>query len=550
MAKVLLVSILNQNLKRLKNHLENGINITELFGSGPLPMGVLSIESFVNKSCAGASVRIVSQNMQLFGALHKNGLECGLNNVVADFESFLMDELRNEITEFKPDIIGFSVLFDLSLSVLKLTARETKKLAPDAILIAGGHPIHNLHKQVLQENDLSLDAVCMGEGEIPFAELVNANDRRQYLKDSPYFITMENTEKPWQTAVVQDLDDIPMYNYDGFIERYGDSVFRSHSNVLDFSHAFNKQAEIMTSRGCPYNCVFCSSNVVHGKKMRAHSLERVFMEIDYWVDRRGMESIGITDDHFLYDVDRAIKICDYAGKKKVDMRFLSGLAIEHVNQDFVDCCVRNNVKEVNLALESGSEYVLRSIIRKPLTLSKATAVFSMFNKTDVFTRVYLVIGFPDEKLEHIEEGLKFLRTAEFNWASISAPVPISGSRLYNKLKDEMKDYNFEDASYFARVLEDESLAGTMNGNIKYAVNLDINFINNPYMRMGKYAAAAERFSSIIKNYPDHAFAYYFLAQCQKHLGQSDQEATMKYTEIFESDPVWRSWREYFKESFK
>ena len=555
MTKVLLVAILNQNQMQLRNNLHAGINMTELFGSGLMPFGILSIEGFVRKKCPDAEVRVLSQNMSFHERLMCGNEGGAISDILNDFSDFLMQDIREEIKDFLPDIIGLSVLFDSSLSVMYLTANAIRELLPNSIIVAGGHPVNSLYRYVFAEMNAPVDAVCLGEGEVPFAELVMSSDKKRYLHSSPFFVSRHDLDSADEEngscrhVLIDDLDEIPFLEYENFMNRYGgfDTVLRWHNNVLDESHQFNKQGLIMTSRGCPYTCVFCASHAVHGKKMRFYSINRVKEEIDFWVDHCEVETIGIMDDHFLFDVPRAIEICDYIGSKRVDIRFLNGINIAHVTQDFVDCCARNGVKEVQPALESGSERVLKEIIRKPLTLSEAEEVFQMFDRAGIFTRVFMVVGFPDETWEDIQDSLRFLRCASFHWATFSSPSPISGSDLYDNLQKKAKGKILFDETLFSKKgLAKGKVLERMNGDIRYAINLDVNFVHNPYMRKGKYNLAAQRFAAVVKNYPHHAFAWYFLSKCQEKMGQSGEEARKKYRNLIETESEWASWSRYFE----
>jgi radical SAM superfamily enzyme YgiQ (UPF0313 family) len=247
-------------------------------------------------------------------------------------------------------------------------------------------------------------------------------------------------------------------------------------------------------------------------------------------------------------VDRAIELCDYAGSKGVDILFPNGLAIAPITEELVQCMERNHVREVNLALESGSQRVLHDIIQKPLTLDIADRVFGYFKKTNIFVRIFLVVGFPDETEEDIEEGLVYLRQADFSWCAISSPTPISGSRLLKECleKGVLKEYeyDYDEMSYFKSSYVNQD---KYNGDLRYTINLDINFVHNALMRMKRYEEAMKRFESVLSTYPDHAFAWYYLAECQKILGMKMeyQQSLDHYNKIVQTDAMWKKYAEYF-----
>lgn len=527
---------------------KSGRNITELYGSSTLPMGAMSIESYVKGHCENVDTVLLDLNADFIKRIQTGDIETELEYCVTHFQEFLEGEICGELEGFRPDVVAISSLFDKSISTLLKLAEIVKDFNSNILVIAGGHPANNMCEYILNEGEQMIDAISMGEGEIPFRELMESADLQQYLLSSDYFLTLDKYRHTGKSGVKQtyiwDLDEIPMFDYEGYMKRYGEEVLGYHNNVLDSEHSFNRQASIMTSRGCPYNCIFCASGAIHGKKFRKYSMERVKEEIDYWVDEKKVQTIGLMDDHLLYDVDRAIEICDYAGSKGVDIRFPNGLAIAPITKELVECMVRNHVKEVQLALESGSERVLHEIIRKPLSLQKADEVFGYFKQTDIFVKVYLVIGLPGETEEDVEDALRYLRTADFHWCTVSNATPISGSRLWQESMKlgVMDEYDFDNVSFFKSTY---MTPDKYNGDIRYTVNLDVNFVHNGLMRMGRYDEAKKRFESVLKNYPNHAFAYYYVAQCKKKMGEDSAFEMEQWSKIVAEDAMWHMYADYF-----
>ncbi len=545
--KVLLISCLKINRKRLQQIALSGDapNMTELFGSSTLPLGILSIEGFVKKHCPNVATEVISLDVQFMNRIRKSGdMKREIWQIADHFTDFLMEDIRESIEREKSDIIGLSALFDIQLPVLSVLIAEIHKLLPEVLIIAGGHPVTNMAGMVLKQNP-RLDAICAGEGEIPFVELINAPDKRAFLSRSRQFITKQKTNEGVvpEYRFVENLDDIPSIYESAFFEKYGADVFCNNNNTLDVS--FAKQGVLMTSRGCPYRCVFCASHAIHGRRMRAHSLERVKREIDLLHKKYFIENIVIVDDHFLFDAERAIEIVDEIGKKHMSVRFINGLAIAPITRAFVACLVRNSVKEVWLALESGSARVLRDIVHKPLTLDVAKRVLDYFKGTDIFVTVFLVIGLPGETISDIDESLAFLRTADFHWGIISSAIPVSGSGLYDILINSGEEYDVEKANFFAGHFVAKEVADHFNGDLKYTVNLDINFVHNPYMRMEEYAKAAQRFEALIALYPDHAFAHYYLEKCLERLGTAEGEHMRVFQDIVSHSAYWRKYADYF-----
>ncbi len=544
MRRILLIACLSHSENSLKSICaEKEINITQLFGSDNLPTGILSMQAYVSKNCPNCQIEIINLNAKFLLTLTNGNIKEGIKTIYANFKEFICSAIIPTLKTFKPDIVGLSALFDKTIPSLILTAEQIKSYSKDILVIAGGNPCTNLYNQIFKETT-AIDAICVKEGEIPLLELAKSNNPISYLQEENAFATPKKP-RGLNNTLIQNLDDIPSFDLEGYFAKYTDKTLCLHNNVLDTKHSFNKQASIMTSRGCPYNCIFCASGAVHGKKVRAYSINRVKEEIDYYVDNHNVETIGFTDDHFLFDVKRAVEIVNYAGGKNVDVRFPNGLSIKHITKDFVDALVKNNVAEVQLALESGSERVLKEIIRKPLTLKKAEEVFNLFAGTNIFVKLFLVIGLPGETYEDICNGLEFLRKANFGWASISSPVPISGSRLLEYTYTQINKTNYDDFSFFTDSFETKEISAKFNNNIRYTVNLDINFVHNPYMRIGEYKKAQDRFGAIISNYENHAFAWYYLAKCNIKLGLDYEKEYNNYLNIIGKEKFWYDYAKFF-----
>lgn len=549
MTKAVLVSLPPTSKERLVElqAQEKTISLTELFNWSTWPLGILSMESYAKKVCPDLSVEIVDLNRSFLMKLKvnpKQGYRSALKGITDHYLQFLTEEIHEICRNERIDIFALSALFDISLSSLEQITAEIRRISPNSLIIAGGFPCTNFAEEIISRN-LAIDAICLGEGEIPFAELVNSVNRLEYLSNSPYFVT--KTHRGTTKGFIDDINEIPMFNYKGYIEKYGAGVIDEYVNVLNGGKgSFGTEGIMMTSRGCPFHCVFCAAHSIHGRNMRYLSIERVKQEVDFWIDKYHVTTINIIDDHFLGDVNRAIEIIDYIGGKGRNVFFANTLSFVPVTQEFVDCLVRNGIKDVHFALESGSARVLREIMHKPITLKRADEVLAMFRGTDIFVKIALLVGFPDETIDDIDEALRYLQKANFHWATISNLIPISGSEVHHQIVNEGGlQYNMDTANVFMARHANPATVAYMLGDIKYTMNLAINFVHNPYMRMGKYDRAAERFKAILRSVPEHAFAHYYLAKCYEKIGGESRKEFAEYERLVNSIDFWGKYARYF-----
>lgn len=547
MTKIILVSLLPTSKQRLLELQEQVISPTELFNWSTWPLGILSIESYIYKKCNDVDIEIVDLNRAFLNrmrACEDQNYKFALKEITDHYTDFLMEELSILCREQKIDIIGLSALFDISLSSLEVIADEIKKISPNTLIIAGGYPCTNFAEDIVKRNH-SVDAICLGEGEIPFAELVQSTNRWEYINISPYFVTKNHNGGI--RGYIENIEEIPMLRYKSYIDKYGTDVISDYVNILDGGKgAFGREGIVSTSRGCPFGCTFCAAHSIHGKKMRYLSIERVKEEIDFWIDSYNVDTINIIDDNSLGDVDRMIKIVDYIGSRGKNVFFANTLSFVPVTKEFVDCLVRNKIKDVHFALESGSARVLKEIMHKPITLERADEVFAMFKGTDIFIKIALLVGFPDETVEDVKAALDYLRKADFHWATISSLIPISGSEIHNQIvKEKGMPYDLNTANAFMAHYANPETVDYMLGDIKYTMNLDINFVHNPYMRNGRYDLAAKRFQAIIKSVPDHALAHYYLAKCYEQIGGDAEAEYSRFKDIVRESEFWQKYVVHF-----
>lgn len=561
MEKILLINCLKNDIEYLREFLSRSLSeefdMAEIINTRNLPIGLMSIESYVNKMCKNVEVDILDLNLEFLTKhlyFDENG-KINLNkNIDIKLDNFIFNTIKDKMIEFKPNIIGISLLFDTGIKNLLNISEVIKEIDTSVLVISGGHASHNLYKEIL-ENCSSIDAISIGEGEIPFVELINSSNKEEYIEQSNYFASkskvLKDQCKNLYGTFVENLDDIPMYNYKKIIDKYGRfATFFPHRFMYPENIDYNT-VTFFTSRGCLFDCIFCSSTSIHGKRIRTYSLERVKKEIDYLIDELKVNLISIDDDHLLFDVDRAINIIDYIGSRGVYMEFTSSIALYPINQKFVDALVRNNVKVVQLALESGSEYVLSKIINKPLNLKKASEVLELFSHTNIYVIANVVIGFPNETEDNVRETIEFLEKNSVNWIQCFSPSPISGSRLYSdSIKNGyLKNYDISKSLASQNVFQNTTISEEKLKGIRYYLNLKINFVDNYHIRIGQYEYIINRFKNIIEKNKTHAFAYFCLYKCMVNLNYDYDSIDLikaAYNKILKENNFWYQYAIEFK----
>lgn len=503
-----------------------------------VPYGVLSLAAYIDKFSFGkVEIKVIDLNVKAYRlCLTSNDLDADISNYI-----------QSVLTEYKADIVGISALFNTCYPYLEMVGKAVKTARPEALLIAGGGLATNLYAEIL-ENVPHIDAACYGEGEVPMVELINALDRRGHMDESPAWITRASlaAQAPIHGIFVHDLDQIPFFDYslidlDDYSGRETDNTSKK-SNYRNLS--------IHTSRGCPFRCVFCASNSVHGKKVRFMSVDKVVGEVRRMIDELGLEVLAIDDDHFLAKKDRAKEILNKLMEFNLRIEFPNGIAVYAIDDEIGEMLKRAGVTTISLAVESGSNYVLKHVINKPLKLEMVRNAVNILRKNDISVHAGFVVGLPGELEVHRDETMQLIFDYGFDWCYFNLAVPVAGSRLYKICKDNNYLVNDELGNHI-----------TMKCNIKtpdldpeymeekaYMMNLEANFVNNFNMRTGNYAKAMKYFRNVAEKYPDHAFSHYYLAKALEGMGTQAElaaEHLRKFRELAQANESWNKYSKHY-----
>lgn len=337
-------------------------------------------------------------------------------------------ELVDYVGLVKPDIVGITMNTTIRFEALKL-AKAVKDKYNLPIILGGPHP--TLMPDQLLKNYPFVDYIIRNEGEYVCMNLLDALEKGRdwkYLKKIKG-LSYKSDNKVFHNPpadVISDLDALPYPEYRFFdLKKY--SKQPEHPKELtDYP-----MASIISSRGCPYRCTFCSSSTFWGHKIRYRKPEFVVDEIEKLYLRYGVRYIVFNDDNFTTDRKRAIEICKLLIKKRLHEKiaWLCRSEVNIVDRELLSWLKKANCDMIEYGVEDASEEGLR-FFKKAHTLKQLFNAFKITNEVGLRSRSYFIVGGDHESLENI--GLKKAVIERLNPTTTSASLLLAypGTEIY------------------------------------------------------------------------------------------------------------------------
>lgn len=352
--------------------------------------------------------------------------------VDANMENLSKEDFAKVIEDYKPGIVGISVLTNEYGDSGLIAGKITKSANPKIQTILGGvHAASNPESIIRDEN---IDYVAIGEGEFTLEKLCNHITYNENLplkgiafKRNGKIINLGRAD------FIDNLDNLPLPSYDKVdFMKYATSIQRESADrprAMPYAH-------MITSRGCPYNCCFCQAGKISGKKPRLRSIENVLNEMSWLKEKYGIRGVIFDDDNLLFDKKRAKGIFQGMIDKKFGIKWNAiAMAAFKLDEEIVSLMKKSGCQYVDIAIESGVERVLKEIIHKPLKLEHAKEVASLLKKYKIDFAANFVIGFPGETWQEIRKTIKFAEDFNADYTKIFIATPLPNTELYDVAKN-------------------------------------------------------------------------------------------------------------------
>lgn len=359
------------------------------------PLGLLAIASYMQEK--GHTVKIVDLTVE-------------------------KESIEKQIKLFCPDVVGLSVMAALArTSAVKVSKIARKHKKP---VVWGGRLPSSLPAECLKES--CVDYAVIGEGEVTFAELIEAMEAGQSCENIAGLAYMDqNGVHINQKRTFADLSDFPVTNWN--------LINTQNYNQKYFS--CDKMMYLYWSKGCPGRCTFCYNAQYHGALHRTRPPEYVVAEIEYLVKNCGVDGIYFADEFLRPSKEDMQTFFRLIKEKNLDFRWGGMTRVGAYNKEELQQMYDAGCRWLLFGIESGCAERLKAI-KKGVNLEKAKQVFEYCREIGITTQSSFIIGYPGETEDELKETVRFAFSLRANLLPFNGYFPQPDSELYDTLVEK------------------------------------------------------------------------------------------------------------------
>lgn len=358
-------------------------------------------------------------------------------------KKYSYEDFGKYLQHYQPAIIGFTSFTLEFKSALKMAAIG-KSLNPDVKIIFGGSHVSNVPEDSLKNKEI--DFIFQAEAEEGFPKLIKElmkKNKKPNFKKIPCLGWKKkgkiilNSIKFIENLDKLDFPDFDLFEFSKYPKLY---LVKEHPS-----------APIITSRGCPFNCTFCTAKQISGSKWRFRSAENIIEELKILKMKYNIREFQIWDDNFTLNKERAKKFCDLLIKENLNLIWWcpNGVRLETLDKELLIKMKKSGCYAIALGIESGSEKIQKDM-NKNINFSHLKEMIDFSNKIGMRTQGFFIIGYPTETRADILKTIKLAKDLNLKRTAFHLFQPLFGSEIYNKLKKEgkiPKNYSIEQCDY-------------------------------------------------------------------------------------------------------
>ena len=377
----------------------------------------LSLEELYGNLAEGGS-ELPPLGLAILSAVTRNS---GYETKILDATALKLNykQTVNEILKENPNYLAIT---SVTISIFNAAniARSVKEKNPKIITIIGGPHLTAVPEETMQKFQ-EFDIGVIGEAEETIVELLNSLDKKKKLNNIKGLIIRNKNKlkKTIQRPFIKNLEKLPFPAWDllpdllKYYQPAADSLHRSPATLL------------ITSRGCPGQCIFCDKKVF-GNLIRGYSAKYVIDMIKYLQKNYGIKDLFIEDDNFLIFKQRTKDICELIIKENIDITFSIMGRVDVIDEQILHLLKKAGCWQINYGIESGSQKIL-DILNKGTTVEQNKKAILLTKKAGIKVKGLFMMGNFGETKETIKETLNFIKKTPMDDFHITCYTPLPGA---------------------------------------------------------------------------------------------------------------------------
>ncbi len=354
--------------------------------------------------------------------LRDHGHETDLFYMYPKYETHL---LKDRIRSFQPEVIAFAATSPQFKYVEQIFSDV--HFDDEVFTICGGHHVTCVPESL--ERIPRLNAICIGEGEYPLLELVEALEdggditgiRNLWVKSNGEIY--RNPCRPF----IQDIDRLPFADRDIF----------DYQAVIDSDY---DTALFMFARGCPFDCSYCANHVfkrsAEGHYVRLRSVDNAIREIKQVTQRYRVKAIFVCNEVFGINKKWAFEFCKKYEESGIGLPFDVNTRVETITSELCEALKTAGCRRISIGIESGNPLIRNQVLKRKMSNEQIIRAFQLAKKAGLRTKSFNIVGFPNETRELFQDTVELNRTIEPDTLTVAIFDPYPGTSLYDDCQKE------------------------------------------------------------------------------------------------------------------
>jgi anaerobic magnesium-protoporphyrin IX monomethyl ester cyclase len=385
-----------------------------------MPAGLLAVAAYLQKD--NYIVEIID-----FNVIKKTVPHCT--------DETLLTEFSDRLIKSRPSLVGFSIMVAGQFKLADDASKIVKKLYPDVPTVVGGAHVSQFPREILS-NCGDIDFIVIGEGEkqaSALAQFTRSGNLSENDSDGIAYRSNGRIVVKPKSSFMPNVNELPFPSYD--LLNFNDYLHDTSTWHNPYNVDFGVRVPIITSRGCPNLCNFCSVAKSMGSCYRPMKAIKVADLIEWLYQDKSIRTFVIYDANFAQDTKRVVDICNEIRKRdlNINLDLPTGLPLNAATGELIDCLAGIGLIRTCVSVESGDLFIRNNVMKKQINENEAVeAIHAIRKYPQIFLMTDFVIGMPEETVKSLNASVEFIENLDTDDIDLSICAPYPGTALFDQ----------------------------------------------------------------------------------------------------------------------